>query len=98
MKLVILHLYVKDINVAIILIRIRVGIFVPEKYRAKVLLVAFDSLHLWSDSCRGSFPQTFFVQNLWDTRKYPEDIKNKPETEEGGDGAWVGREVLDSSI
>lgn len=65
-------------------IRIRVGIFAPEKYRAKVLLIAFDSLHLRSDSCRGSFPQAFFVQNLRDTRKCPEDIQNKPETAEGG--------------
>lgn len=95
MNLVILHLYVKNINVPIFfLIRIRVGIFFPEKYRAKILLIAFDSLHLRSDSSRGSFPQAFFVQNLRDTRKCPVDIQNKPETEEWGAGVGVGREIF----
>lgn len=35
----------------------------PE-YRAKVFLIAFDSLHLRSDSNGGPLAQVLFVQNL----------------------------------
>lgn len=34
------------------------------QYRANVLLIAFDSLHLWSDRGWGAFAHIFFVQNL----------------------------------
>lgn len=41
-------------------------------------MIAFDSLHLWSDGCWGHFPHVFFVQNLQDTREYPKVIKKAP--------------------
>lgn len=46
------------------------GILPPTsfQYRAKVLLIVFDSLHLGSDGDWDSCPQVFFVQHLGDKK------------------------------
>lgn len=35
------------------------------KYRTKVFLIVFDSLHLWSDGNWNPFPDVFFVYHLY---------------------------------
>lgn len=47
------------------------------RYRANDLLIAFDSLHLGGDGGRGHLPHIFLVQNLQDTREYPNVIEKE---------------------
>lgn len=76
------------------------------KYRAKVLLIEFDSLHLWSDGDWDSCAQVFFVQHLCDRKasRTKRAINHSPLLAEqlGGEGQGGrepvrGREIPEAS-